>query len=84
MINHKLDSVKFTDLPDIKEATLINLSQYNIEQTELLCWLDNNTKVKHILKYEGETDYHIFFKNKDEYTKLNEFLATKFREEYAA
>jgi len=78
MTTHKSNLTKFADLPDIKEATTIDITQYNITYKELLCWLDNNTKVKHVLRYTGENDYHIFFKNKDEYKKLSEFLETKF------
>ena len=69
---------KFTDLPDIKKATTIDITQYDITYRELLFWLDNNTKVKHVLRYTGENDYHIFFKSEDEYKKLSEFLVTKF------
>ncbi len=68
----------FTEMPDIKEATIVNLTLYNITYVELLFWLDNNTKVKHVLRYTGENDYHIFFKSEDEYKKLSEFLETKF------
>ncbi len=75
---HKPDLKRFADLPDIKEGTKLNFSEYNITQTELLCWLDNNTKVKHVLKYTEETDYYIFFKSENEYKKLSEFLETKY------
>ena len=66
----------FTEMPDISNATMINLTEFNITQTELLFWLDNNTKVKHVLK--DENYYHIFFNNENEYKILSEFLGTKF------
>jgi hypothetical protein len=66
------DLNKFTDLPDKNKATMINLSQFNISSIELLIWLDNNTKVKQVLKEDNY--YYIFFKSEDEYTKLSEYL----------
>jgi len=79
---HNIDSEKFSDLPNIKKGTKLNFSEYNITQTELLCWLDNNTKVKHVLKVEN--DYYIYFKHKDEHKKLSDFLETKFNKKNAA
>ena len=79
---HEPQSEKFANLPNIKKGTKLNFSEYNITQTELLCWLDNNTKVKHVLKVEN--DYYIFFKRKDEHKKLSDFLVTKFNKENAA
>ena len=70
------DITRYTDLPNVEEAVMINLTQYNIGQTELLFWLDNNTKVKHVLK--DEEHYYIFFKDEDEYKRLSEFLVTVF------
>lgn len=66
---------KFTDLPNKKEAKMIILKQFDIEPTELLFWLDNNTKVKHVLKEDDY--YYIFFKSENEYTKLSEYLEAK-------
>lgn len=76
--------IRFADLPDVKESTKINLNQYNYTYLELLCWLDNNTSVKQVLKYEGEDDYYVFFKNKQEEEKLIAFLSTKNNIEKAA
>lgn len=64
----------FTEVPSIEKAKIINIEPYDIFSTELLFWLDNNTNVKHVLKYTNENDYHIFFKTEDEYNRLNEFL----------
>jgi len=71
-MNAKIDNTKFSDMPNKEEATMVNLNQFNITQTELLFWLDNNTKVKHVLKEEN--NYHIFFTEEDEYKRLSEFL----------
>ena len=78
MYNMSTNNTRFADLPDIKEATTIDITQYNITYKELLCWLDNNTKVKHVLRYTEENNYYVFFKSEDEYKKLSEFLETKF------
>jgi len=74
---YKSNKNQFTNMPDIKEATIINITQYNITYKEFLFWLDNNTKVKHVLRYEGDNDYYVFFKNEDERKKLSEFLEEK-------
>jgi Mg2+ and Co2+ transporter CorA len=69
------DINRFTELPNKEEAKMIILEQFNINQTELLFWLDNNTKVKHVLKEDDY--YYIFFKSETEYTKLSEYLEAK-------
>ncbi len=66
-----------SDFPDFSEATRIDIWHYTFSRFEMMSWLDNNTTVKRVAKYDDEKELFIFFNTNEEIEKFNIWIKDK-------
>lgn len=66
-----------SDFPDLDKAFRIDIWNYNFSRFEMLYWLDNNTTVKRVVKYDDDEELFIFFNNVDETEKFKSWIKDK-------